>query len=636
MRMNNTSLHDAPFPGECVIISGPPASGKTETLVAHVDALLKSGIPASSIAVFAANPRAAAQLDERIFARTKNEEMRGQTRVPWQICLEIIEHANSGGGQRPHVLAKDEFDLLMEDMEEVEGDFKRNREIVKFLLRELTELGDDKEGMVFSEEERKLRKALEERCADRNAILRHQIAPKAVRCLKDDPSLAKRFSFPYVIVDDYPNLSRASQILLDNVHSEQITVTGCPALLLETYEPYPYERGMEELASRHADSEVIRISLEGCHLSKGINKIASSFAGDSESLAEDFPRKKADTARSGKGSIKQFLSIQDEIDDVVESVLDAPADERKKTAIIVPNDKWGARALAGFAARGVPAHLWRNDAPLASKADRIDARPAVDLLGLAADKENPCAWRSYLSHSKGFLSLGLWKEILEFARNGNVGPGHAIVLIAGSENGHRLPHGAEIASLARKALDAAASISEEKGEGIAKAAAKASGCDETFLSAAWQASQNDTCESLYGRIRREILFPTASSKDAVSIGTANALSGTSWKNAFVLGALEKMYPSAQAVKADETIDHKRLYMARDEKTFYAALTRATDNLRISFPTREPLEDAEKMSLGIRRIYSTENGRVALLAPSRFLGLGEKKDGGRSRKENGND
>lgn len=636
MRMNSASLHDAPFPSECVIISGPPASGKTEALISHIDSLLKSGIPARSIAVFAANPCAAAQLDEKIFAKTGNEEMLGRTRVPWQICLEIIERADGKGGQRPHVLAKDEFDLLMEDMEEVEGDVKRNREIVKFLLRELTELGDDKEDMIFSEEERRLRKALEERCSDRNAIMRHQISPKAIRHLMDDPGLAKLFSFPYVIVDDYPNLSRASQVLLDSIHTEQIAVAGCSALSLETYEPYPYERGMEELAARHGENAVSRIEMDGCYFSKGINKVSSSFANSSESLAESFPRRRADAARSGKASIKQFLSIQDEIDNVAQSVLNASAEAWKKTAVVVPSAKWGTRVLTSFAAKGVPARPWRNDAPLASKAGGTNAWIAVDLLGLAADSEDACAWRSYFSHSKGLLSLGLWREVLELARNSNVNPGRAIALIAESETGHGLPHGTEIALLAKKALDSAASISKEKGGGIAKAAAKASGCDEALLAMAWNASENDTCKILYDRIRRETLFPAASAKTAVSVGTPNDFSGTTWENVFVLGAIEKMYPSAQAIKADETIDHKRLYMARDEKIFYTALTRATDNLRISFPTRELLEDAERMSLGIRRIYSTESGRVALLAPSRFLQLEEKKDSTHPRKELGDD
>ena len=466
-----------------MLVTGGPASGKTTYLAEHVRGLLERGVPGGDVLVLCASHATAVQMRRLLAQNAGSEAAEVRVATPRQVALEVLgdPEARAHTGRNPRVLSDAETQGFVESLELPETKRERTREIVKFLLREWTELGEDNERFIVCYEEQQLHDGMKEQLRSGGRMLKHELGNVAVNLFRERPDLLQHWQAPYVVVDDYQNLCRASQVLAGMLHGVQIVVAGNKDQVCEVLDPYPYKRGLEEFCENSAAGGFAHVELEKTHLRANPAGFARAFLAGTQTLAGSSVGALFSGQPAGAAFVERYPSFDAEVAGVAGALGRMSPGERADALVVVPNAAWESALADALRERSVEVEVYGTDGELpASSAERTEDIPAV------------------------------------------------------------------------------------------------------------------------------------------CVGTPAALAGVSRSTAFVMGALDGCYPSARSVDPRDTVVHREYHLAQDERLFYAAVTRATEELHVSYPVREELERARSMGSEVARIYAEGDLRMAQLPASRFL------------------
>lgn len=618
-----------------VAITGAPATGKTQTLVDRVAFLIAQGVAPCDILVCAASSIAAAQLRERMDTAAGGIEVT----TPWEMCVRILstKRAIASTGRTPRVLADFEMLMLMKDMEMLGGDRKRDKEIVKYLLREWTELGEDKPRFLMTLEESNLNDGMKERLALRGGVLKHELANIAVRYLRDDIEACSAASVPYVLVDDYQNLCLASQILVEMLAETQIIVAGNSSQCCEVLDPYPYREGFDKFFERHEGQGLERYELKGTYLSVSVATAVSCFLDSSESLSgqatalaglgteSDIPADLVTHVESGLFALRPSDSPASEVAELVSEITDLDQAACKDTLVVVPDARCGRLLEAELSCAGMPSCFLMTGQPAWGRVSDDVSNGlfrAYTLLNLAANPSDGVAWRAWFGYGDSLLNCGAWRELEGFAAQNSLALVDALQRIFLEDEKSLLaqvPHMALHANAYAQACEAIVEMRSVGMSEIPRKLAQLSGVDEVAIEVAFMSeSAASTVQEVFEKAQRKLMLPEFPECVGIRIATPSAASGLTASRAYVVRAVDGLYPGFAAINPDDTVNHRRAFMATDERAFFVALTRGTQDLFVSYPKREALEHATKSHMRVARISACGNERMATLAPSRFI------------------
>lgn len=603
-----------------IAITGPACSGKTSALVDRVAAALGAGTPADDILVFAATPITAVQLKRRL--SSVGSSIRVTT--PFEKSIEILgsDAARERTGRVPRILNEFEWKILSSDLEMIGGDRKRNKEIVKYLLREWTELGEDKERFIISSEEQNLHDGMKERLRARGGMLTCELANETVRYLREDAEALAAVGASAVFADDFQNLNLASQTLVELLARDTLVIAGDDAQRCEALDPYPYPDGVAAFITRHEKDALEVVSLTGSRYpGDAVSKLNRYL--DSCSTMPEARFTVADDLGCASMRIETTASPAGELSVLAEEA-GAPGVAASEPLVIVPSHTFGRKVARELARAGIPAAYVKDDAARWGNAEEPDAAgvfAAYSLLRLAADENDGVAWRTLCGLGDHLYNGSAWRAIeLEAEATGT---DVAAVLHDLSEG--KAPAGemdedarAFFAELVRRADHAVALLRETPPEALVETLSHISGAEPVRLFGAFGNKPEDADAATWVRAISDRLAFARLRADGVAIATPREAAGARFGDEFITFALDGLYPSKAAIDPEETVNHRKYYLAEDERAFLAALTRFDDDLRISFPEKEEFAEAMKAHLGISRIFSAKGVRMAKLAASRFV------------------
>lgn len=612
---------ELPQDASALLVTGPAASGKTGLLVRHAAELLALGVSVEDILIVSASVDAAEEFRRRLLdAGASSEEITITT--PLELACDILsdERAMAATGRVPRLLGQFETSLLFEDLKMLGGDQKRNREIVKFLLREWTELGEDKERFIISSEELNLHEGLKERLKLREGMLAHELANTAVHFLRSDEGTLAAWRASYVLVDDAQNMCLASQVLADMLASVQIVLAGDPLGSCEVLDPYPFPDGLQAFAERHEES--VRVELNETGLADAIREAVCAFSSEAFASVDDALPSEAQA--HGEVFLRAAATPDEERAALVRELSSLPEDEVPRAIVVVPHSADAVRLKMLLDQCDVPSAVCGREGAFVSVKDLSSeaAQLSYALLRLACDPLDGVAWRTWFSQDDVVHGSGLWRELEEVSKALDIHAASALLdLDACGElpNGIEMPHRERILVLRDEALDACDRIAGLRGTALVEALAKIVGVEAFQLDFVLRSRSGDaSCEELVESLYRRITFGEPVVAPVLRIGTPASLAGLRARRAYVTTVLDGCYPTQRALDATDTVDHRRYYLARDERVFYTALTRGDSLLEISWPLEEDLECAVRAGMGISRVFGTSQGRRARLAPSRFI------------------
>ena len=612
---------DVPF----IKIVGGGGTGKTAGLAARVAHLLACGAGAGEILVLCATRSAADAFAGHLAKAGVAADIRVAT--PQEYFVEMLagEEAHDITGRNPRILADFEERILMEDMKVCGLKPKRLREMLKFFYRELSELGDEKDGFIQDTEEQDIYDTLQENLRLRGGMLMQELSNVACKFVRDHAEAAAPWKRAFVLCDDFQNLNLASQKCVELLATRQLVVAGALNEQLPTVEPYPYPQGFRTFELTHDGVQVVALS-KGLRSPERITRMANAMADEG-----GLDRRELVEPAAGAPSEVRFVKWthpNDEFLGLVRYIKHRLADEShpihaKDIFVAVPNAVWG-RAIA----KVLRANRIDVDEVLSRNALGGDPRKdeksldmqAYTRLNLAADPTDAVAWRSFCGFGDFLTNSNHWFRLEKYAQEAGIGVLEALDRAEMVAADGELFAGAGVLLARYRAgkrfIEEAAG---KLGFTLANLCAPESCTDlpAGFANLINPVTGGETASDLLKRAnaRMEARFTDI---DAVRVGPMEMTCGMEFDTVIFAGCIEGFWPALVTLGV-EYDDDRIAEVRRDERrTWYAAMTKARYSFVASTVQKDEANTAQALGMHVRRIRMEDGKSMATLAPTRYL------------------
>lgn len=584
---------------DVTIIEGGPFTGKTTRLAEEVRDALREGVDPADALVLAASPVAAQELQRRLAALGAPVAVT----VPRVRFLELLadEEARAITGRAPRLLLPFEYDIFLEDLKTSGLKPRRLREMLKFFYRGMADGESAEEDWLITNEERELMARLSDVLTFEGAMLEAEVAPLALRALREGATLGERAKVPFVFVDDYPLLSRATQEALTLIAGEHLVVVGGESEV-EVFEAYPNAEGVAELAAAFPTAR--RIELE-----------ASGFSVD-----------------CARGQVAMKEGPAEEMGAVTRLVQGALEDGCAAADIVVATEHpaWRRAVVRSLEAVGIPAAAVPSAGFLrcdVRRAEGITAARLATAVALVADPKDGAAWRAwcgfgdYLANSNGMRSL------CQRGRNN----GLAAVLEAGELQPDLLDGLDVMGSIRRIEIayragqDLLARLKGLEGAALLRAALdETEGADALVPQALVavmlpEGAEDTSAAAMIARLRAITAFPVFEETDTVRVSSFKMTCGLAPRLLVIAGAMNGFFPKTDFFDATVlTVEQRQRRAEKAHREAVALKARASERVAMTVTKQLPLEDAERLGVVVERIALKDGRRMAKTEPSLYL------------------
>lgn len=610
-------------------ILGLAGTGKTETLITHIEALLNQGVSISNIQVFCATTDACATFKTRLEDALGKDAKNISIATAHDLAINILssEEAFSYTGRKPRMLTEFEENFLLEDMKVGGLRPRRLREILKFFYRSWTELADDDENWLITSEERETHDLIKKNLNFVQGMLEPELASFACKYLRDNKQACEQFQVPHVLVDDYQCFNRASQAMLNTLASESITIAGHPCECVEVGDPYPYAAGIEELKTVNPEAE--DILLEVSHLPAPITNAVNNLLAD-ESMACEKPSVLADSAPEGSLTTREYTTFHHEFDGIADLVAESIKKGTKPADIFIvsPNKIWNQKLSGVLKSRNIAFDALPDKQTL--KGDIRDYAKCAPLrmytmLQLVANPEDAVAWRSWCGYGDYLTNSAVISDLRTYAEEHNINLYQALLNLA--ENPHLISESTKVLSAYRAGQALLKKVEGFTGSHLLESLGNVMGMDSDnpsykivrVLCLPFKIDGADAT-TLAKNAAKNLLRPRFDSdRNAVKIGSSQHVCGLSPQLLIFSGFVNGFFPDRDYFDGTKTtLDQQKRIHAKDVMTLYATAGKARKDLVFSYFIKTDLESAERLKLEIERIRLDKGVRMCIISPSEFL------------------
>ncbi|MDR2587466.1 MAG: hypothetical protein LBC23_04300 [Coriobacteriales bacterium] len=617
------------------LVLGAPYSGKTQKLLTEIEGLLRGGIDASEIRVFCATPDAAQSLATRLRAQTPHPGAQEvEITTPRAFFLELLgtQEARTVTGRKARLLLPFEYDFFLEDLKTSGVRPRRLREILKFFYKGLSELADEDEGWLITNEERGLFGLVRSCLGFTGALLEPELANLAVKYLRSGGQAGQSARRSYVFVDDFHLLSRASQVASCLLAKEGLYLSSDQDVAIEVYESYPYPDGADEFAQANPQAVFTRLATSySCYPAARASR-ALRWENGTEIGEAELPESEGTTflqCIEGETPHDEMAGVAEAVGRALEDGLSA-----EDITVAAPHPAWMWALAQQLEARGICAEVLLTvrflKGDIRDNGKSLNAR-FLTILNLIADPTDAVAWRcwcgfgDYLVNSNGMRSL----------RNLGQAQGKTLELVL--ETSDLAPGASDgldaIAGVRRimKARDEAhaliARLSGLGGQALLEAIAReligpdaqVPGELETLVAGGADEAGDNSAASMVRRLRARVEFPVYHRKDAVKVVAYQNMVGVNPRYLILAGFMNGFFPKRDYFEGTVlTVEQRERRYAKDLARIASVVAKASDTLAVSYCEKLDLEDAERLKLVVSRVLFENGRRVAKTEPSIFL------------------
>lgn len=518
----------------------------------------------------------------------------------------------------PRPLLKFEERFLLEDLRgDGFGGIKAKRERLEAFNTQWARLQTDDPGWLGDPVDRIFQNQLSAWLRFHNAIHIGELIWLAYDYLRNNPESEFRGAFEHVLVDEYQDLNRAEQVLIDLLaEAGKLTVIGDEDQSIYSFR-YAHPDGMRDFSDRHDEIDIR--SLEQCRrcphaIIDMANELIARNQNRKDRQLEHFPGNEG-----GDVAILQWPSIEDEAEGlarIIECNIQEGTVSAGDVLVLSPRRQFGYAVRDSLTRRGIAAHSFFAEEELEghpSKSDRNQAQKAFVLLGLCANPHEPTALRCWCGFDGSTLYRGGWEKIREHCEETGLSLHEALEqLVAGNlEFAHTAPIIAKYQAL-REALG---NLNALQGQALVDAIFPEAQAWAEPLRALLDGQIDDESDAaaVYNTLRSAITQPELPTDvDYVRVMSLHKSKGLTAKFVIVCGCIEGLIPT---FKKDATQNEQAVNIEEQRRLFYVAITRAKQHLILSQASQLPFDVAQKMRARTR--YG--NNQLARTISSQFLG-----------------
>lgn len=577
------------------VLAGP-GTGKTFALMRRIARLLEEGVSPEKILAITFTRTAAKDLREQLLqlGSAGADRVRATTLHSFCFGTLIAEAVFQATGRRARPLLSFEIDQLVADLKDKFGGKRRVRLLIEAYEAAWARLQADDPGVPQSHEDEAFQTALLDWLRYHGAMLIGELVPLTLRFLQQNPSIPILHPLDAVLVDEYQDLNKADQALIDVLAAAGgLTVIGDDNQSIYSFR-HANPEGIRVFAADHSGTEELVIA-ECRRCPPNIVAMSNALIANDPSTTRQQPL----VARAGSPNadvyIVQHSSLADEADALaafIEKYLsDHPTVPPGQVLVLSPRRIFGNAVRDALINRRLNAMSFYFEDAL----DAEDAAEGFCLLSLAINPADRAAYRAWLGlrHVSGYSKA--YDRVRRAAEAAGVEPFTIVEqLSAGTikiayTDGLVLRH-----NLLKQRL---ATIESLKGMPLVEELWPPAAADVATVRLAAQtlALLVESPEELLEELRTTITQPELPDSDSsiIRVMSLHKSKGLTAELVVLVGTVNGAIP---------TIDDSLPQAARDahyaeqRRLFYVAITRASHALVISSSTYLPVHTAMRAGI----------------------------------------
>jgi DNA helicase-2/ATP-dependent DNA helicase PcrA len=608
-----------------VRICGGVKSGKTETLLQRVCFLASKGVDPESICVVVNTANAAEAFRERLSAMLGEGQFdvaRLKITTIQLLAVELLscKEARWALARNPRVLNAYERVFVLQDLQAygfttsyIESALTSlGRFWSTCIIPELPAGGEDD---TQDETTAAVWAYLEEYLIAHQAVLPEELSYLCTLFIKHDLWQAAAPGFDHVMVDDFQNLSKASQIVCEALAKNSLVITGNTEAPGVNRDAFPCPEGLTRFAEEH--DAAITITLESA--SGGETTRTPTDSSDRDSMSDS--------------SVRQVLNIkwktpEEEVKGISQWIRKLTSGNKGASLcdfyLVVPNSHW-ARALE----RSLTSHFREHVTLLcgqflSGESHEPSCNPALSAftrLNLLAQPDDPLAWRCWCGLSLADLGAESWKQLLELAKRENFTIPEALAQLSKAASSDEEAGGSCLEALWRRYLEGMDFIERNQkkiGYALLKAVA-GEGTDRVFSLLIEPFEGIEDAQITFDKAWKCALDPRIhSTLDAVRILSYGELTGLSPQTVVLVGLNDGLMPPDSCFANSTAEPERESSRKKHEALFWDAVGKASKTLVVSTVQKMEQKTAESLGIRIMRLKTEQGKTMAMLSPSSFL------------------
>ena len=577
------------------VLAGP-GTGKTFALMRRVARLLQEGTTADRMLVCTFTRTAAKDLGRGLADLGVDDATAVQSGTLHAYCFSLLgrEDVLAATSRVPRPLLAFEERFLLEDLSSARfGNLHDRKRRLQAFTAAWARLQTETAGWPADPIDRAFQSRLSKWLRFHEAMLIGEIVPEALRYLRENPASQHRGLFEHVLVDEYQDLNRAEQELLDLLaEAGHLIVIGDEDQSIYSFK-LAHPEGISDFDQSHPGTHDEKLN-ECRRCPRLVVELASTLIANNEGRV-----RRTLTSRSanpeGEVFILQWPSMEEEaqgIAEIVWSRIENEGVEPGRVLVLAPRRQFGYAVRDALNAHGVFAHSFFHEQAL----DNVEAQHAFSLLTLLANPEDRVALRCWCGFGGTSLRHPAWGRLRAHCEMSGESPWCALVRLASSDLA--IPHTRHLVNRFRELQLRLEELQNTKGQALVRAVFP-EGEDWASpiraLAATIEGDEFDA-EELQEELRVRITQPELPTDvDYVRVMSLHKSKGLTADLVVVVGCVEGLIPTlAKGTPAEQAKS-----LEEQRRLFYVAITRTRQALIISSVTQLPRKLAYSMGAEVR-------------------------------------
>lgn len=603
------------------VVAGP-GTGKTYALMRRIARLLVEGNDPEEILLVTFTRVAAADLEKEINKLNidgAEEVVKGTLH---SYCFSVLNKADvlELTGRVPRPLLGYEERFLLEDLGVDDGndfgDYYARRDMLKAFEAAWAREQCEEPGWPNNEIDRRFQALLSEWLQFHRCMLLGELIPETLKYLRNNPGCQERRKFEHVLVDEYQDLNRAEQHLIDLLSDNgSLTVIGDEDQSIYEQFRYAHPEGISRFNETH--ERTYDIPLDECRRcpTNVVNIAKELISCNRRRIGHDFNPRPGNP--EGEIHIVQWQTIEEEangISNFIDTRIKAGDFDAGEILILCPRRQFGYKIRDSLNELGHPAHSFFYEEAFDGNPKNDDdnnAQEAFTLLTLIANPEDRVALRCWLGFGSGSLRAQSYKRLQDHCSHSGQSPREALQAIVDGEL--RIRYTGRLVDrfiLLNQRLEALADRPNE--EIFEYVFPKQEEWAKPFRDIVEDGMDDWSPENVLDKLRTNITQPELPSDvDYIRVMSLHKSKGLSADHVIVTGFIEGIIPTI-----DDDLPHEEQMRQIEEqrRLFYVAITRPRKTLVLS----SVLSIERRLAYPIGAEVHGGNAEYADTIASRFL------------------
>jgi len=516
-------------------------------------------------------------------------------------------------GRNPRILMEFEVRFMVEDLK-IAGTRSVNEcnTLLKAFAAAWARLQSDVPGWPISRDERVFQTEMTTWLQMHRSMLVSELTVEALKYLRNNNYAPERSQFSHVLVDEYQDLNKANQLLIDLVsEAGSLAIVGDEDQSIYSDLQFAQPEGIRDFAESHPGTENKPLSVcRRCptHVVELANSLIQHNPNRENRLLEPFVENPV-----GEVHHLQWPTLEDEAIGMSKFIIEQVNHrglQLKDVLVLTPRRRLGYRIRNELLAMGIEAHSYFAEQALESD----EAQKQFVLLTLLSDPADLPAMRCWLGFGRSNLAKASYARVLSIAK----AESKTICIVFDEiRNGRKFPGSGGLAERLAELDQLKVELSELRGTELIERLFPEGAPELTDLREISRLILENQIEPLENRdlleeLRSRVLFPEPPPNgNYVRIMSLHKSKGLSAELVVISGCVEGFVPFKKS-GLDQAANSALIEEQR--RLFYVAITRARSVLALSSFRSMDRSMARSMNVSI----TSTGGQLANVLTSRFI------------------